>query len=230
MSQWDDVKTEVLIKCKRYCCLCGKYQGRDIEVHHIKQRADGGKDTFDNAIPLCFRCHSEIGNYNPKHPKGNKYKPKELKTIRDEFYMRVEKLPRRPTDIPEKDIKLLDDLKNDYTDILEYCIRTDFSSELVEIDLRDRIESLEFYKWTLKKYTFSTNELEDLKLDLLKSLKELTHYISIEYMRLHEPTRKLLFRNESWEEGCKLRDELRPNTLRIRQDLMQLLNTMYSYK
>lgn len=63
MSQWDDVKIQVLLKCKRYCCFCNRYCGRDIEVHHIIQRADGGKDIFDNAIPLCFDCHSEIGSY-----------------------------------------------------------------------------------------------------------------------------------------------------------------------
>lgn len=39
-----------------------------------------------NAIPLCFDCHSEIGKYNKEHPKGNKYRPMELKACRDQIY------------------------------------------------------------------------------------------------------------------------------------------------
>lgn len=229
MSQWDDVKIQVLLKCKRYCCFCNRYCGRDIEVHHIIQRADGGKDIFDNAIPLCFDCHSEIGSYNPKHPKGNKYKPEELKAIRDKFYLKAENLSRRPNSMSETDIALLNELKNDYTDIIEYCIRTDFSSELVEIDLSERIHELEYYKWSKKKYTFTNIKLEELKSELLNCLGELTQYVSPEYLRLHEASGKLIFKNQSWEEGCKLRDELRPNTLRIRYKLKDLLNAIYNY-
>lgn len=229
MSLWNNVKTEVLLKCKRYCCFCQKYCGRDIEVHHIIQQADGGKDIVDNAIPLCFGCHSEIGSYNPKHPKGNKYTPEELKTIRDAFYLKAENLSRRPNEIPESDSTLLAELKGDYTGILEYCIRKDFSSELIEIDLSDRIHILEFYKWSLKKYTFSTISLEELKIALLQTLGELASYVTVEYFKLHEPSGKIIYKNESWEEGCKLREELRPNTLRIRSKLKTILDTLYSY-
>lgn len=203
-----------------------RYYGRDIEVHHIIQRADGGKDIFHNAIPLCFRCHSEIGSYNPKHLKGNKYKPEELKAIRDEFYLMAESLSRRPNSISDTDSTLLNELKNDYTDILEYCIRTGFSSELVEIDLSDRIHELEYYKWSKKKYTFSNIELEELKSELLNCLGKLTQYVSPEYFRLHEASGKLIFKNQSSEEGCKLRNELQPNTLRIRYKLKNLLDVM----
>lgn len=229
MSKWDEVKLEVLLRCKRYCCYCERYFGRDIEVHHITQRADGGEDSLDNAIPLCFGCHSEIGSYNPKHPKGNRFKPEELKIIRDRFYLKAESLMRRPDSISELDNKLLSELKDDYTDVLEYCIRTDFSCEFVDINLCDKICELGYYKWSQKKYKFSSIQLENLKDELLRYLSELTYYLSNEYLRLHEASGMLIFKNQSWEEGCKLRDELRPNTLRIRGELKKILDTLYSY-
>ena len=42
-------------------------------MHHIKQVADGGDDSADNCIPLCFNCHAEVKAYNPSHPKGRRY-------------------------------------------------------------------------------------------------------------------------------------------------------------
>ena len=141
MTEWEKVREDALIACKRYCCFCEQYKGRDIEVHHIIQRADGGKDSFDNAMPLCFDCHSEIGSYNPKHPKGNRFKPNELRRIRDDFYSKVEKLARNQKQYSDKDKLLLEEFKNDYTDIIEYIVRTDFSAELIDINLSDRIFS-----------------------------------------------------------------------------------------
>lgn len=41
---------------------------------------------MDNGIPLCFDCHAAIGKYNKKHPLGNKYRYKELKTRREQIY------------------------------------------------------------------------------------------------------------------------------------------------
>ena len=82
------VADEVLVRCGRHCCLCGKYVGQKIELHHIKQAADGGEDTADNCIPLCFDCHAEVKAYNPHHPKGRKFTEKELRGHRDKCYER----------------------------------------------------------------------------------------------------------------------------------------------
>lgn len=79
-----------MIACKRHCVLCEKNKGINVECHHIISRASGGDDTFDNCIPLCFDCHSMAGSYNPKHPKGNRFSPEELKSRRDLFYKRVQ--------------------------------------------------------------------------------------------------------------------------------------------
>ncbi len=90
MSFPKEVKLHALIACRRRCALCGKFCGLKIELHHIKQHAHGGKDTFDNCIPLCFDCHSEVRMYNPDHPKGTKYTEEELIKRRDLFYHEVE--------------------------------------------------------------------------------------------------------------------------------------------
>jgi HNH endonuclease len=68
-----EVAERALVACGRCCCTCHDFCGPKIELHHIKQVADGGNDTFENCIPLCFNCHSEVKSYNPQHPKGRKY-------------------------------------------------------------------------------------------------------------------------------------------------------------
>ncbi|HFD32972.1 MAG TPA: HNH endonuclease [Gammaproteobacteria bacterium] len=82
----NQVKERAYIASARRCCVCKKFKGRNIEVHHIVQKADGGKDTYENAIPLCFDCHAEAGHYNPRHPKGVRYSPSELRAHRDAWY------------------------------------------------------------------------------------------------------------------------------------------------
>jgi hypothetical protein len=85
-----DAKTKMFIKCARLCCLCLKQCGTNIEAAHIVDAHAGGTDDFDNGVPVCFDCHEEIGHYNPKHPKGNKLRPKELVGRRDRVYSLVE--------------------------------------------------------------------------------------------------------------------------------------------
>lgn len=74
----DDIKLKAMITCGRRCCICHKFCGNNMEVHHIKAKADGGPDTFENAIPLCFDCHAMVRQYDPKHPKGIKFLKRNL--------------------------------------------------------------------------------------------------------------------------------------------------------
>ena len=62
-----------------------------MEVHHIIPKSEGGKDDLDNAIALCFDCHTDAGHYNPKHPKGTKFRPSELRKARDRWHDIVKK-------------------------------------------------------------------------------------------------------------------------------------------
>lgn len=84
------VADELLWKSRRYCCLCRKFKGTNIEVHHIDPGLAEGRDDPDNGIPLCFDCHAMVGNYNTKHPRGRKYRPAELKLWRDDWFAAVD--------------------------------------------------------------------------------------------------------------------------------------------
>jgi hypothetical protein len=79
-------KTKMLLWCDRHCCLCDKSCGIDIEFAHIHDKATGGENTLDNAIPVCYDCHSKIGHYRKEHPKGNKFNKNELKTRREQIF------------------------------------------------------------------------------------------------------------------------------------------------
>lgn len=83
------VKTKALIACARHCCLCHQRKGLKIECHHIVQKSEGGDDTLENCIPLCFDCHADMRSIDHKHPRGTKYTPQELIQRRDAWYRQV---------------------------------------------------------------------------------------------------------------------------------------------
>jgi hypothetical protein len=64
--------------------------GTNIEAAHIVDEAAGGSNEADNGIPLCFDCHQEVGAYNDLHPRGNKFRPEELRARRNRVYDLVE--------------------------------------------------------------------------------------------------------------------------------------------
>ena len=70
---------ELLALCHRRCCICHRFCGSKMELDHMEQRANGGSDNIENAIPVCFDCHAEIHGYNDNHPKGRKFHARELK-------------------------------------------------------------------------------------------------------------------------------------------------------
>jgi len=91
MSFPSKVAKQALLDCARHCCICHKFCGVKIELHHIKLASEDGEDTFENCIPLCLDCHAEVLSYNPKHPKGKKYTESELRGHRDRWYEKVKK-------------------------------------------------------------------------------------------------------------------------------------------
>ena len=83
------IAEKALLDCSRCCCICHKFCGFKIELHHIIQKAQGGSDTYENCIPLCLDCHAEVKAYDPKHPKGRRYTESELGQHRDRWYEKV---------------------------------------------------------------------------------------------------------------------------------------------
>lgn len=88
MSFPEKVQIDALVACGRCCCICHKFCGTKIALHHIKQKAHGGEDTFDNCIPLCLDCHEDMGKADPQHSTGKHYSEKELRMHRDNWYKR----------------------------------------------------------------------------------------------------------------------------------------------
>jgi HNH endonuclease len=89
MAFTESIAEKALLECGRCCCICHKFCGFKIELHHIIQKADSGEDTFENCIPLCFDCHAEVKAYNPKHPKGRRYTESELRQHRNRWNEKV---------------------------------------------------------------------------------------------------------------------------------------------
>lgn len=92
------VHERTLVAAARHCCVCHRYKGVKVEVHHIIPHSQGGTDDFENAIPLCFDCHADAGHYNAKHPKGSRISPRELRLARDRWYEIVERNGIAPPD------------------------------------------------------------------------------------------------------------------------------------
>jgi hypothetical protein len=80
------IRVRAMVDAARHCCLCHRHKGVHLEVHHIIPEAQGGPNTYENAIVLCFDCHADAGFYNANHPRGTKITEQELRKARDEWY------------------------------------------------------------------------------------------------------------------------------------------------
>ena len=43
---------------KKECLKCGRHK-RSVHLHHKRALSDGGDNSFENLIPLCFVCHEQ---------------------------------------------------------------------------------------------------------------------------------------------------------------------------
>jgi hypothetical protein len=86
----NSLKQEIMVRSARHCCVCHKSKGLNIEVHHIVPSEQGGEDTIDNAIALCFDHHADAGHYFAGHPKGMKLSPEELRKHKESWFAIVQ--------------------------------------------------------------------------------------------------------------------------------------------
>ena len=225
------VKENVLIKCKRHCVLCEQPKGIKMEVHHIIPKAKGGSDDIDNAIPLCFDCHQEVGGYNPEHPKGNKYTYVELKQRRDNFYERLDKneFPVYSYTINQKDKELFEEISNIFSD-------SNLIYYLKEFDLGKSFDNKIFYplnelemKKDYPKYFFVDNELESAKNELFNSLSDFLYFKATKTFPQDNGEQKLeVYPREDFEKYQREFNSLATNVFENYQKLYKLgIKKMY---
>lgn len=166
------VQEEALVACGRCCCICHKFCGTKMELHHIHQKADGGADTLDNCIPLCFDCHADMGKADPHHPKGKHYSEGELRKHRDNWFQKISQNQNtgNTNSITKADIKLFEKICSFFGDNTRYW--------LVESEFNVRpTRSFEELKELLHQernplYEFINPELEKNKATLFYALNE----------------------------------------------------------
>lgn len=219
------VEVQALTACKRHCCLCERHVKTKMELHHIKQKSKGGKDTFENCIPLCLECHAEVGFYNNEHPKGKKYSENELKKRRDDFYRRIEDGFMNIETLSEIDYEKFISFKADVIDILEEIIDTDFAAEPFRFSLTDEVMEI-VRKWRKRRNSFGDVKIESIKDESIHQLECLNRYfhgINDYFHLINSDT--LIFNNHPLE---KL-EELKRETIAIRHSLNELLKEIDNY-
>lgn len=131
--------------------------------------------------------------------------------------------------ISVSDSQLLKEFLQDYENTIIRCVKTDFTVPGIDIDLSETITSSYEKKWDVKSLKFRNKFLREIIFNTLKALNELTIYLSDVYMRAIEPSAglQLIAKNESREEGDRLRGKLRPETTRLRYKLRDLYRELH---
>lgn len=125
------------------------------------------------------------------------------------------------------DGRLLLEFKNDVTKVMEYIIATDFTAEPICMSLSDNIKLNILVKWNMKQNTFNSEKLELLKSKILNALSNICTYLTPIYVHALS-NGFLLFNNDSLEAGERLRNEMQPQTYKIRCEISNLLNELYT--
>jgi hypothetical protein len=55
-SFWKKLRSLILERDRYRCQICGE-ENKKLNVHHIKEKRNGGTDHKDNLITLCVNCH-----------------------------------------------------------------------------------------------------------------------------------------------------------------------------
>lgn len=223
----NDVSERALIDCGRHCCLCHKFCGTKIELHHIKQKADGGKDTYENCIPLCFDCHAEVKAYNPKHPKGRAYSESELKQHRYNWYLKVKQSGGISTNVNyvEMDKKIFDEIRNILKSdgVMAFLKDHDFGYKFKYSDLNPLDEFC--YLCQRPEFEFIDIDLEGLRVELYELIKEFNHAIAYNTFPINtnEGSVLLEWKYEQSEYFIKIIDTIHDLTEKIWHTYCQLI-------
>lgn len=167
--------------------------------------------------------HTFIGNANEVNISG------EANVFLAGEAVKMEVVPFGEITICLEDSKLLEEFKKDYDELIIKCIKTDYTVPGVDINLYDEIDLRYREKWDVKMLKFKSKELRRIIFEIVGALNDLTQYLTEEYVRLLETPNgfELIAKNQSWEEGCKLREVLRPQTNKLRYKLRDLYRDLH---
>lgn len=183
MSFSSNIKQKALIACGRHCCLCHRFCGLKIEVHHVKQENEGGANTFENAIPLCFDCHADMRSYDAKHPKGTKYSEAELKRHRDNWYNKVQRASglARPEEAAATDKRVYEVLVKilPWNGALHFIRHKNFAGFSFNLDGLEDLYEFE-YECENPSIEFVDPDLEGLRVALRGHIQEFTRLVAFE--------------------------------------------------
>jgi len=190
MSFSPKVKEDALVASGRHCCICHRFCGIKIEVHHIRPKSKKGLNTLSNAIALCFDCHADMVSYDKDHPKGTKYTEAELKRHRDNWHVRIKGDTGLATrqEIVETDKQVYLQLTKvlPWKGSISFIRENNFAGHSFELKRLNRLH--EFY-WQCENAAFEFVEpvLEGLRLDLLKHIIAFQRTIGFETFPTHTP-------------------------------------------
>lgn len=184
-----------------------------MELHHIVQIADGGADTFENAVPLCFDCHAEVKSFNPHHPKGSKITENELRAHRDSWYGKVAQPIAYSNGISTAEV----DKKVFYALNRYLCVR--YLEWIRDQNLGDSFRSTEYNyfrkfleKIKLPSYEFFNADLETAKANLADSIRvfydKASSYIFCEDDICRIPNEWRVYEPELYKESYRILNKL----------------------
>ena len=117
------------------------------------------------------------------------------------------------------------EFRSDCDRLLQYCIEMDPSGQPISISLPDDIAELQ-RKWKFDIRKVADPDKRKLMQDILQTLSDYSYYLTDEFMRVLNGDR-LIYRNESFEEGIRLTSELRPKTVELRSKMAELYKSLW---
>ena len=168
------IKEDILVASARYCCVCHRYKGVKVEVHHIRPKEQGGKDTAENAIALCFDCHADAGHYYSNHPKGSKFSPSELRKHKLQWFSIVQSGTLEEEDIqPNGDAFLARYMVTSNFEIMKEITQNDLCQFPVQDAMLLRTPALSFLTGLMGQQDYRTGEYySDLSISARKYMKK----------------------------------------------------------
>ena len=129
-------------------------------------------------------------------------------------------------ELNSNDSVLLQNFCNDCEPTMIYIIEHDPAGSATKVSLLDEIEDIiRVWKYAVRKVENAT--LRKTMLNIIQTLGAYTEYLSDLYLRYIPDVDVLYFRNESFEEGERLREVLRPKTYELRKQTAELYRKLF---